>query len=152
MDSIDNGRWQFGVSAFYGRFILTALVPTAPPNPHGRFVWVFTSFRPLQRREIRPHSRIAINPTRIYSLWQAQHCRISRPLPIPVIFRATIGSLRAGASWRALMRPSAIAVTAMAKLCASESGTDPASRYGYDFTVGLNWRYANTGVFGANII
>lgn len=33
MDSIDEGRWQFAYSYFYGRFLIDAALPTAPPAP-----------------------------------------------------------------------------------------------------------------------
>jgi hypothetical protein len=147
MDSIDNGRWQFGVSAFYGRFILTALVPTAPAEPlDGRFgvgLYVFSARYNAEKFGLI--AEYAINPNKDLLTLAGTTLQNSQTIADTGYLQ---GDYRITARWGVMARLDAAFRDGQAYAQANP-GTDPASRYGYDFTVGLNWRYGqHWGIWG----
>jgi hypothetical protein len=144
MDSIDGGRWQFGVSAFYGRFVLTATVPTSPPEAlYGSLgVRLDVVSARFNAEKFSITAEYAVNPN-----------KDSVTLAGATLERSDItadtgylqGDYRITSRWSAMARFDAAFLDRADRngraFAAANPGTDPASRYSYDFTLGLSWRY-----------
>jgi hypothetical protein len=152
MDSIDGGRWQFGVSAFYGRFVLTAIVPTAPPEALYGSIGVRLDVLSARYNadKFSITAEYAINPN-----------KDSVTLAGATLQRSDItadtgyvqGDYRFTSHWSAMARVDAAFLDRSDRdgraYAAAHPGTDRASRYGYDFTAGVNWRYGeHWGIWG----
>jgi hypothetical protein len=152
MDSIDGGRWQFGVSAFYARFVLTAIVPTTPPEALDGSIGVrldVVSAR-YNAEKFSITAEYALNPNKDSVTLAGALLQISD-------ITSDTGYLQA--DYRITSRWSAMARFDEAFLdradrngrafAAANPGTDPATRYSHDFTVGLSWRYnQHWGIWG----
>jgi hypothetical protein len=152
MDSIDGGRWQFGVSTFYGRFILTAALPTVPPEAIygsiGVSLDVLSARYNAERFSIT--AEYAINPNKdLVSLGGA----IIENVDIIADTGYVQADYRIDSRWGAMARIDASFRNRSDRdgqaYAAANPGVDPASRYGYDLTVGLHWRYGeHWGIWG----
>ena len=152
MDSIDGGRWQFAVSAFYGRFILTATVPTVPPEAlYGSIgVGLDVLSARYNGEKLSVTAEYAINPNKdSITLGGA-------PLEISDI-TADTGYLQADyrltSQWGVMARLDVSFRDRSDRnghaFAAANAGADAASQYAYDFTVGLHWRYReHWGIWG----
>jgi hypothetical protein len=152
MDSIDGGRWQFGVSAFYARFILTAVLPTAPPEALygtiGVYLDVFSARYNAEKFSIT--AEYAINPNKDSVTLAGRTLVNSESTGDTGYVQA---DYRFTSRWSAMARFDAAFKDRSDRdgraYAAATPGTDRASRYGYDFTVGLNWRYGeHLGLWG----
>jgi hypothetical protein len=143
MDSIDGGRWQFGVSAFYGRFVLTAVVPTAPPEALDGSIGVRLDVLSARynAENFSITAEYAINPNKDSVTLAGAPIQISD-------ITADTGYLQADyritSHWSTMARFDAAFLDRADRdgraYAAANPGTDPASRYNYDLTVGLSWR------------
>lgn len=144
MDSIDGGRWQWGISVFYGRFILTATVPTVPPEAlYGSIGAGLDVFSARYNGEnLSVTAEYAINPNKdSITLGGA-------PLQNLSVIGDT-GYLQADyrltSQWGLMARLDAAFRDRSDRsghaYALANPGADPFSRYAYDFTVGMHWRY-----------
>jgi hypothetical protein len=150
MDSIDGGRWQWGISVFYGRFILTAAVPTVPPE--ALYGSIGAGLEVLSARyngeNLSLTGEYAINPNKD-SITLA-----GAPLQNLNVIGDT-GYLQADyrltSRWGLMARIDAAFRDRSDRdgraYAAANPGADPFSRYAYDFTIGVHWRYG--GHWGA---
>jgi hypothetical protein len=152
MDSIDGGRWQFGVSTFYGRFVLSAAVPTSPPEAvNGSFSASLDIFSVRYNAEVfSVTAEYSINPNSDLLKLAGQPI-----LNFEVIGDSAYlqGDYRFTSRWSAMVRFDALfrdrGDRSGQAYAAANPGTDPASRYAYDFTLGVNWRYGeHWGLWG----
>jgi hypothetical protein len=152
MDSIDGGRWQLGVSAFYGRFILTAVVPTVPPE--ALFGSIGVGLDVLSARyngeNLSLTAEYAINPNKQSLILDGAPFQYSA-------ITADTGYLQADyrltSQWGVMARLDAAFRDRSDRdghaYAAANPGVDPASRYAYDITIGVHWRYReHWGVWG----
>jgi hypothetical protein len=152
MDSIDGGRWQFGASIFSGRFILNAIFPTVPPEAlYGDVrvgLDVFSARYNSEKFSIT--AEYAINPNKeLISLGGTT----VQNFDITADTAYLQGDYRFTSRWRAMARFDAAFRDRSdrngGEYLAANPGANRASRYGYDFAVGLNWRYGeHWGIWG----
>ncbi len=152
MDSIDGGRWQLGISVFYGRFILTATVPTVAPEALygsiGAGLDVFSARYNGEKFSLT--AEYAINPNNDSITLAGAPLQMLDVIGdtgyVQVDYRLTSRwglMARMDAAFRDRSDRSGDAFVA------ANPGTDPASRYAYDFTVGAQWRYReHWGIWG----
>jgi hypothetical protein len=152
MDSIDGGRWQLAASIFSGRFILTAVVPTVPPEAvYGNVRIGLDVFSARYNSEdFSITAEYAINPNK--ALITLAGIPI-QDYDITADSAYLQGDYRITSRWRAMARVDAAfrdrTDRSGGRYAAANPGTDPASRYGYDFTVGLSWHYGeHWGIWG----
>jgi hypothetical protein len=152
MDSIDGGRWQFGVSTFYGRFILSAAVPTSPPEAvYGSFGASLDVFSIRYNAEkFSLTAEYSINPNSDLLTLAGQTLQNFEIIGDSAYLQ---GDYRFNSRWGAMARLDTLFRDRSDRdgraFAAANPGADPASRYGYDFTVGLNWRYGeHWGLWG----
>lgn len=143
MDSIDGGRWQVGVSTFYGRFVLTAAVPTSPPEPvYGSFGASLDVFSVRYNAEdFSITAEYSINPNSDLLKLAGQTLQNFVIIGDSAYVQ---GDYRFTSRWGALVRLDTLFRNRSDRsgqaYAAANPGADPASRYAYDFAVGLNWR------------
>jgi hypothetical protein len=152
MDSIDGGRWQFGFSKFYGRFILSAITPTAPPEvlsgSIGVGLDVFSARFNAEKFSLTAEYALTPNKDTV--------TLAGSPLVHSDVTADTAylqADYRFTSHWSAMARMDVAFLDRSDRdghqFAAANPGTDPASRYSRDFTVGLNWRYGeHWGVWG----
>jgi hypothetical protein len=152
MDSIDGGRWQFGISTFYGRFILTAMVPSAPPEALYGSIGVGLDVISVRynAEKFSITAEYALNPNKD-SIALAGTTIVNSDITSDTGY--VQADYRFTSRWSAMARLDTAFLDRSdrdgRKYAAENPGTDPASRYGYDFTVGLNWRYGeHWGLWG----
>jgi hypothetical protein len=152
MDSIDGGRWQLGVSAFYGRFILTATVPTVPPE--GLYGTIGVGLDVLSARyngeKLSITAEYALNPNKDAITLGGATLQNSDIIADTGYVQA---DYRLTSQWGVMARFDAAFLDRNDRngraYAAANPGADPASRYSYDFTVGVHWRYGeHWGVWG----
>jgi hypothetical protein len=152
MDSIDGGRWQFGVSALYGRFVLTATVPTSPPEAvYGTFGASLDIFSVRYNAEnFSLTAEYSINPNKDLLKLAGQTLQNFEIIGDSAYLQ---GDYRFTSHWSAMARFDTLfrdrSDRGGRSFATANPGTDPASRYSYDFTLGLNWRYGeHWGLWG----
>jgi len=152
MDSVDGGRWQFGISAFYGRFVLTAIAPTTPPEAvYGSFgasLEILSARYNAQNFSLT--TEYAINPNKDFLSLAGETLQNFEIIGDSAYLQ---GDYRFTSSWSAMARFDTLFRDRSDRdgraFAMANPGADPASRYSYDFTVGLNWRYGeHWGLWG----
>jgi hypothetical protein len=152
MDSIDGGRWQVGVSAFYGRFILTSVVPTVPPEAlFGDIgIGLYVLSARYNGEKLSLTAEYAINPNKQSLTLDGAPLQSSDITADTAYLQA---DYRLTSQWGAMARLDAAFRDRSDRdgsaYAAANPGVDPASRYAYDLTIGLHWRYReHWGVWG----
>jgi hypothetical protein len=148
MDSIDGGRWQFGISHFFGRFKLTT-----PPTIGlgGRFDVDLTVFSARMNTEkLSVTAEYVSNPNK----------NLVTLGPTPLLSTSITadrgylqGEYRFNSSWSAVARIDASFNNRSdrdgSEFAAATPGAMAHSQYSKDLTLGVNWRYGeHWGVWG----
>lgn len=152
MDSINGGRWQFGVSYIYGRFILNAPLPSVPPSSIdgtiGVGLGVFSARYNAERFSIT--AEYGLNPNKDFITLGATTLLESKIVADTGYLQA---DYRINRHWTTFARFDAFFRDRSDrnghKFATANPGADAASQYAYDATVGLNWRHGeHWGIWG----
>jgi hypothetical protein len=148
MDSIDGGRWQIAYSHFYARFVLAADPQFV--QDYGTLADIsgnidvdlnFFSLR-YNARKFSITSEYVLNTNKDFVTQGGVPALVSTIHPDSLYLQ---GEYRLSPAWHLMARIDTNFQNqgdrSGREYAAAHPGTDPASRFAYDFTAGVNWQY-----------